>query len=160
MNCPHCNDSDTKVIDSRLQLEGQSVRRRRKCEKCEFRFTTHEKIIHQIPPIVKADGRRETFSKEKVLKGLQNACQKTKLSSSEIDDVVESLQGMLRDYPAKEVPSKLIGEYVMEKLRQLDAVAYIRFASIYWDFNDIEGFVTSLKNNETGVIGATTQTPQ
>ncbi len=67
---------------------------------------------------------------------------------------------MLRDYPAKEVPSKLIGEYVMEKLRQLDAVAYIRFASIYWDFNDIEGFVTSLKNNESGVIGATTQTPQ
>lgn len=157
MNCPHCNDSDTKVIDSRLQLEGQSVRRRRKCEKCGFRFTTHEKIIHNIPPILKADGRRETFSKEKVLKGLLNACQKTKITSSEIEDVVESLEGMLRDYSAKEVPAKLIGEYVMEKLRQLDAVAYIRFASIYWDFNDIEGFVTSLKNNETGVEGDTSR---
>lgn len=151
MNCPHCNDSETKVIDSRLQLEGQSVRRRRKCEKCGFRFTTHEKIIHQIPPIVKADGRRETFNKEKVMKGLKKACQKTNISSSEIDDVVESLEGMLRDYPAKEVPSQLIGEYVTEKLRQLDPVAYVRFASFYWDFNDIEGFVTSLKNNEVEI---------
>lgn len=151
MNCPHCSDNDTKVIDSRLQLEGQSVRRRRKCEKCGFRFTTHEKIIHQIPPIVKADGRRETFNKEKVMKGLNKACQKTNISSSEIDDVVESLEGMLRDYPAKEVPSQLIGEYVTEKLRQLDPVAYVRFASFYWDFNDIEGFVTSLKNNEDEV---------
>lgn len=148
MNCPQCSDSDTKVIDSRLQLEGQSVRRRRKCEACGFRFTTHEKIVHQIPPIVKADGRRENFNKEKVLAGLNKACEKTNISSSQIDDVVESLEGMLRDYPAKEVPSKLIGEYVTEKLRQLDAVAYVRFASFYWNFNDIEGFVTSLKNNE------------
>lgn len=151
MICPQCSDSETKVIDSRLQLEGQSVRRRRKCEKCEFRFTTHEKIVHQIPPLVKADGRRETFNKEKVLKGLKKACQKTHISSSQIDDVVESLEGMLRDYPAKEVPSKLIGEYVTEKLRQLDPVAYVRFASFYWNFNDIEGFVTSLKNNEIEV---------
>ncbi|MFT6069747.1 MAG: transcriptional repressor NrdR [Bacteriovoracaceae bacterium] len=151
MICPQCSDSETKVIDSRLQLEGQSVRRRRKCEKCEFRFTTHEKIVHQIPPLVKADGRRETFNKEKVLKGLNKACQKTDISSSQIDDVVESLEGMLRDYPAKEVPSKLIGEYVTEKLRQLDPVAYVRFASFYWNFNDIEGFVTSLKNNEIEV---------
>ncbi len=151
MICPQCSDSETKVIDSRLQLEGQSVRRRRKCEKCEFRFTTHEKIVHQIPPLVKADGRRETFNKEKVLKGLKKACQKTDISSSQIDDVVESLEGMLRDYPAKEVPSKLIGEYVTEKLRQLDPVAYVRFASFYWNFNDIEGFVTSLKNNEIEV---------
>jgi transcriptional repressor NrdR len=155
MNCPHCNDNDTKVIDSRLQMDGQSIRRRRKCEKCGFRFTTHERIVHQIPPIVKADGRRETFSKDKVTKGLRNACQKTKVTPSEIDVVVESLEGMLKDYPAKEVPSNLIGEYVMEKLRQLDPVAYIRFASIYWDFNDIEGFVTSLKNNEAGVEGVT-----
>lgn len=151
MICPQCSDSETKVIDSRLQLEGQSVRRRRKCDKCEFRFTTHEKIVHQIPPLVKADGRRETFNKEKVLKGLKKACQKTDISSSQIDDVVESLEGMLRDYPAKEVPSKLIGEYVTEKLRQLDPVAYVRFASFYWNFNDIEGFVTSLKNNEIEV---------
>lgn len=147
MQCPSCNTNDTKVIDSRLLLEGQTVRRRRKCESCDFRFTTYEKIQIQMPAVVKHDGRRENFNREKILKGLKKACQKRAVSTDELDKLIDNVEKIILENHPKEVPAEKIGDYTMTALHQLDPVSYVRFASFYWDFNDIDSFVSSLQNN-------------
>lgn len=145
MHCPGCLTPDTKVIDSRLLVEGNSVRRRRRCETCGRRFTTYERLIVQLPAVVKNDGRRESFGREKILKGLRKACQKRPLPMGEIDKLIESVEKALMDQPAKEIPSSAIGEMVMERLYRLDPVAYVRFASFYWNYDDIDSFVKGLQ---------------
>ncbi|OUR96308.1 transcriptional regulator NrdR [Halobacteriovorax marinus] len=153
MHCPICHANDTKVIDSRLMPEGVSVRRRRKCESCDNRFTTYEKIQIQMPAVVKHDGRRESYNREKILCGLKKACQKRPISTEDLDKLMERVERhMLEHYP-KEVKTHIIGELTMKELLYLDPVAYTRFASFYWDYNDIEGFVSSLLKNLTASKG-------
>ncbi len=146
MHCPKCNTTDTKVIDSRLLPEGQSIRRRRKCESCDFRFTTYERFQAQLPSVVKHDERRENYNREKILKGLKKACQKRPISSDQIDQLIDTIEKTMVDCYPKEISSSVLGELIMEKLYQLDAVSYVRFASFYWEFKDIESFVTNLQN--------------
>ncbi|PIP94672.1 MAG: transcriptional regulator NrdR [Bdellovibrio sp. CG12_big_fil_rev_8_21_14_0_65_39_13] len=148
MYCPTCHHQDTKVIDTRIFNDGLSIRRRRKCEACEKRFTTYENVELETPTIVKHDGRREAFNGEKILKGLSKACQKRPISSEDIHSIIESVKKTISEIGSKEVPSKLIGEIVMENLHHLDPVAFVRFASFYWDFKDINGFVKTLQNNK------------
>jgi len=146
MHCPKCNKTDTKVIDSRLLPEGQSIRRRRKCEQCDFRFTTYERFQAQLPAVVKHDERRENYNRDKILKGLKKACQKRPISSDQIDQLIDSVEKDMVDNFPKEISTDALGELVMEKLYQLDPVSYVRFASFYWDFKDIESFVKNLQN--------------
>jgi transcriptional repressor NrdR len=154
VHCPICQATDTKVIDSRLMPEGLSVRRRRKCESCDNRFTTYEKIQIQMPAVVKHDGRRESYNREKILSGLKKASQKRPVSTEDLDKLMDNVERfMLENYP-KEINSNVIGEKTMEELLHLDPVAYTRFASFYWDYKDIEGFVSSLLKNLTASKGA------
>jgi transcriptional repressor NrdR len=146
LHCPSCQAEDTKVIDSRALAGGLSIRRRRKCEVCEKRFTTYEHFEAEIPAIVKQDGRRESFDPEKIMKGLTKACQKRPISSDQLHQLIDSTQKTLCDRGTKEVPSSLVGEIVMDALYRLDPVSYVRFASFYWNFNDIDGFVKTLQN--------------
>lgn len=146
MLCPNCKAIDTKVIDSRLLNEGLSIRRRRKCGVCEKRFTTYESLQINIPAIVKNDGRRETFDESKLMSGLKKACQKRPISVDQIHELIASVAKQMGEMSVKEVPSEVIGEITMEKLYQLDAVAYVRFASFYWDFADIDTFVQGLQS--------------
>jgi transcriptional repressor NrdR len=146
MHCPTCNATDTKVIDSRLLPEGQSVRRRRKCESCDFRFTTYESFRAQMPAVVKHDERRENYNREKILRGLKKACQKRPISSDQIDQLIDTIEKSMVDNYPKEISSSTLGELIMEKLYQLDPVSYVRFASFYWEFKDIESFVKNLQN--------------
>lgn len=148
MHCPICHRPDTKVIDSRLLLEGDSVRRRRRCLGCEHRFTTYEKFQLQLPALIKSDGRRENFNPDKIFQGLKKACQKRPISMTQIEKVIEDVQKDLVESDSTEVPAKVVGEWVMEKLYSLDPVSYVRFASFYWNYKDIEDFVTSLQKRE------------
>lgn len=148
MHCPTCQHSDTKVIDTRILDEGLSIRRRRRCESCGKRFTTYENVEFETPSIVKHDGRREAFNEDKIMKGLTKACQKRPISSEQIYSIIDAVKKIISECGTKEVPSKLIGEIVMEKLHHLDPVAFVRFASFYWDFKDIDGFVKTLQNNK------------
>jgi len=146
MKCPFCGEMDNKVIDSRLGKEGDTIRRRRECLSCVRRFTTYE-YIEQIPlVIVKKDGRREVFSKEKVRAGMKRACEKRGVSVHVIEEFIEQLERDLRDTQEKEIPSRIVGERVMAKLHELDDVAYVRFASVYREFKDVNDFVTELKH--------------
>lgn len=149
MHCPICSATDTKVIDSRLLQEGSSVRRRRKCEACETRFTTYEKIQLQMPMVVKQDGRRENYNREKVLSGLNKACQKRPISTRQIDELIESVEKKILEVFPEEVPSDFLGEVIMKNLHKLDPVAFVRFASFYWNFDDIKEFISSLELNVT-----------
>ena len=145
MKCPYCRDNNNKVIDSRLSKDGTAIRRRRECLSCERRFTTYE-YIEEIPlMIIKKDKRREVFSREKVRSGLQRACEKREISMNVIESFVEELERDLRESEAKEIPSTIIGEKMMAILHELDKVAYVRFASVYRDFKDVNDFVTELK---------------
>ncbi len=146
MHCPSCGESDTRVIDSRLLQEGKTVRRRRKCPDCESRFTTYEKLQVQLPLIVKSDGRRETYNREKIMKGLKKACQKRPIAVEKLDLLLDDLEKFLLDADSKEMLSTTVGEYVMASLYQLDPVSYVRYGSFYWNFKDLEDFVNSLKN--------------
>lgn len=146
MQCPNCSESETKVIDSRLLTEKNSIRRRRQCLSCEFRFTTYENFTPNLPLIIKSDGRREPFEHDKIMRGLKKACQKRPISVNQLYEIINSVEKMLRETEKAEVESKLIGEKVVEDLYRLDPVSYIRFASFYWDFRDIEDFVISLKS--------------
>ncbi|PIK16446.1 transcriptional regulator NrdR [Halobacteriovorax sp. JY17] len=153
MHCPICHVTDTKVVDSRLMPEGLSVRRRRKCEGCDNRFTTYEKIQIQMPAVLKHDGRRESYNRDKILSGLKKASQKRPVSTEDLEKLMEKIERhMLEHYP-KEVPSNVVGELTMKELLHLDPVAYTRFASFYWDYKDIEGFVSSLLKNLTASKG-------
>jgi len=145
MKCPFCGELDNKVIDSRVSKDGDVIRRRRECIDCSRRFTTYEHI-EEIPiMIVKKDGRREIFSREKVRMGMQRACQKLDISMMVIDDFIDDLERDLRETGEKEIPSREVGERVMGKLHSLNDIAYVRFASVYREFKDVNDFVSELK---------------
>lgn len=146
MKCPFCGEIDNKVIDSRLSKDGGAIRRRRECIVCTRRFTTYE-YIEDIPVmIIKKDGRREEFSREKVRTGLQKACEKRNISMHVIEEFLDELERDLRETGEKEIPSNVIGEKVMGKLNEMDGVAYVRFASVYREFKDVNDFVAELKS--------------
>ena len=146
MKCPFCGEIDNKVIDSRLSKDGAVIRRRRECIICGRRFTTYENIEEIPVMIVKKDGRREIFSREKVRSGLQKACQKRDISMNVIEEFLDELERDLRETGEKEISSNKIGEKVMAKLHEIDDVAYVRFASVYREFKDVNDFVSELKN--------------
>jgi transcriptional repressor NrdR len=146
MKCPFCGAIDNKVIDSRLSKDGNAIRRRRECIVCIRRFTTYERL-EEIPiMIIKKDGRREIFSRDKVRSGIQRACEKRDVSMNIIEEFLDDLERDLRDTGEKEIPSTAIGEKVMEKLHEIDDIAYVRFASVYREFKDVNDFVSELKN--------------
>ena len=146
MKCPFCGEIDNKVIDSRMSKDGSAIRRRRECILCSRRFTTYE-YIEEIPVmIIKKDGRREVFSREKVRTGINRACQKRNISVHVIEEFLDELERDLRETGEKEIPAHVIGEKVMAKLNEIDAVAYVRFASVYREFKDVNDFVAELKS--------------
>ncbi len=141
MRCPFCGSEDTKVIDSRSFMEGFSIKRRRECIKCEKRFTTYEKI-EEIPLyVVKKDNRREKFDRNKLLRGLRNATIKRNISREDLETFVLEIEKSIQNSLRNEIPSKELGEMVMEKLLKVDEVAYVRFVSVYKEFKDIESFI-------------------
>jgi len=144
MHCPYCNNNETKVTDKR-DSEGET-RRRRECLKCEKRFTTYERIEHDIN-VVKKDGRREKYSREKLRKGIEKACEKRPITSEQIDGAVQDVEAKIfAKAKDKDIKSENIGELVMQKLKKLDKIAYIRFASVYREFADIDDFKQEIKN--------------
>lgn len=145
MRCPYCKYEDSKVIDSRSSNEGRVVRRRRECLQCERRFTTKEYVEESPLMVVKADGRREIYDQEKLRTSLRIACNKRPIPTSKIDEAVGSIEGKLRDISQDEISSLKIGEFVMSHLRHLDDVAYVRFASVYRNFQDKEEFLSELE---------------
>lgn len=146
MKCPFCGEIDNKVIDSRLSKDGNVIRRRRECLLCTRRFTTYEHI-EEIPiMIIKKDGRREVFSREKVRSGIHKACEKRNISMNAIEEFIDELERDLRETGEKEIPSHILGEKVMARLHDLDGVAYVRFASVYREFKDVNDFVSELKS--------------
>ena len=149
MKCPRCDSAKTRVVDSREGVEGRSVRRRRECESCEFRFTTFERIEDSLPMVVKKGGQRESFDRYKILSGLKKACEKRPISVLDMEDVVKSIETKLLELGDKEVSSQVIGEMVIEKLHDLDQVAYVRFASVYREFSDVSEFMDTLRQLAT-----------
>jgi transcriptional repressor NrdR len=148
MRCPKCGCQDDKVIDSRASREGATIRRRRQCIACGYRYTTYEEIERAGLVVVKRDGRREEFSKEKLLSGLRKACQKRPISPKVIEDLVEGIVNEITDKYEREVPAEFIGKLVMDALRSLDQVAYVRFASVYRRFQEATDFVHEVKKLE------------
>lgn len=146
MRCPFCNNEDTRVLDSRQAEEGTAIRRRRECDSCARRFTTFEKYEDSPLVVVKKDGRREEFSRHKLKMGLLKACEKRPISMEAIDGAVYDIEKNLRNHHEHEVSSTSVGEAVMERLFHLDEVAYIRFASVYRQFKDIQRFVEELND--------------
>jgi transcriptional repressor NrdR len=145
MRCPFCHYEDTKVLDSRPTEDGQAIRRRRECLECRRRFTSYERV-EEIPVwVVKKDGRREAFDRSKILRGLLTACEKRPISLDVLEDAVDRVERSVRDAANGEVATRVIGELVMQRLRELDEVAYVRFASVYRQFTDIEGFRQELE---------------
>ena len=145
MRCPYCKKTDDKVIDSRSSTDGTTIRRRRECLGCGRRFTTYERVEEVPLLVIKKDQRREVYDRSKVLAGIQKACEKRPVSREAQDAIVEKLEKMLDEKYEKEVPSSVIGEFVMEELAKLDQVAYVRFASVYRQFKDINHFLKELK---------------
>ncbi len=146
MKCPFCRDLENKVIDSRLSKEGDIIRRRRECLRCERRFTTYERVEEMLPMIVKKDGRREVYDRMKVIAGLKKACEKRPVSMEAIELNADRIERMLQDRGEKEVSSSVIGEAIMRALYDLDKVAYVRFASVYRSFEDVNEFMKELKD--------------
>ncbi|MBT8342974.1 MAG: transcriptional repressor NrdR [Desulfatitalea sp.] len=150
MKCPFCGEMDNKVIDSRVSKDGAVIRRRRECIDCVRRFTTYEHI-EEIPiMIVKKDGRREVFNRDKVRSGMQKACQKLDISMNTIEDFIEDLERDLRETGEKEIPSRAVGEKIMQKLHEVNDIAYVRFASVYREFKDVNDFMDELKTLLSG----------
>jgi transcriptional repressor NrdR len=146
MTCPFCGHREDKVIDSRESKEGDVIRRRRECLKCERRFTTYERSDDVPFMVVKRDGRREKFERQKVLEGLLKACQKRPVAVAKLAEVVDAVESKLSESPDREISTTAIGELVMERLKTLDKIAYVRFASVYRDFQDVEAFFTEIKD--------------
>ena len=146
MKCPFCGFREDKVIDSRESKEGDAIRRRRACLSCERRFTTYERCDEVPHMVIKKDGRREKFDRQKVLNGLLRACEKRPVSMGKLAELVNEIESALLESPDDELATTLIGETLMERLRGLDKIAYVRFASVYRDFQDVEEFLNELKN--------------
>jgi len=145
MKCPFCNHLESKVVDSRLGKDKETIRRRRECLKCQKRFTTSERAEDSLPLVVKKDGRRELFNRIKIFNGLKRACEKRPISINVIEKVVNRLESYFQEKGEREIRSSEIGEKVMEELHRLDGVAYVRFASVYRQFKDIPEFMDELK---------------
>ncbi len=148
MRCPKCSKLDDRVIDSRTSREGSTIRRRRECLTCGHRFTTYEEIEREGLVVIKRDGRREEFSKEKLLSGIRKACQKRPISPKAIEDLVERITDELTSQYDREIPGTVLGERVMDALRGLDQVAYVRFASVYRRFQEATDFVQAVRTLE------------
>ena len=145
MRCPFCSTDDTRVLDSRDSNEGAVIRRRRECEACKRRFTTYERVDELNPLVIKKDGRREGFDRDKLLMGLKKACEKRPVSVEQLETIITGIERKLQETGEKEIPSTMIGEEVMRRLPALDEVAYVRFASVYRSFRDIAEFMDELK---------------
>lgn len=145
MRCPFCQYMEDRVIDSRLSKDGDMIRRRRECSQCHRRFTTYERVEETLPLVIKKDGRREAFDRGKILAGLQKACEKRPISVSALEELVNRIEQRLQESGEREVPSREIGEQVMAELQKLDEVAYVRFASVYRSFRDINEFMNEVK---------------
>ena len=145
MKCPGCSGMENKVIDSRLNKEGDVIRRRRECLSCTDRFTTYEKLERSLPLLIKKDGRREEFNREKIISGVRKACQKRPVSTKDIEDLVDRVEQHLQDLGEKEIPAVKVGEKVIQEIYNLDDVAYVRFASVYRSFKDVNEFMVELK---------------
>ncbi|MFH1019401.1 MAG: transcriptional regulator NrdR [Desulfurivibrionaceae bacterium] len=156
MKCPYCGHLENRVVDSRLNKDFTITRRRRMCDACSRRFTTYERLEVTMPMLIKKDGRREAWDRHKVVEGLQKACEKRPVSMEQIDEFVDSLERELQDMGEREIPVKLVGERVMDGLRKLDGVAYVRFASVYRQFKDLSEFMAELK----GMLGGPEEIPK
>ncbi len=149
MRCPACHYKDTNVVDSRMNSDGTSIRRRRKCPKCEERFTTYEYVEHVPLMVVKRDGRRQPFDRTRILNGIIKACEKRPVSVDQIESLVDDIERVVRKKYDQEISSKDIGEMLMDRLSVLDEVAYVRFASVYRQFRDVNQFMSELQ----GILG-------
>lgn len=145
MKCPYCKYTESKVIDSRPTVDGESIRRRRICQKCGKRFTTYETIESRSLMVIKKDGSRQQYDREKLMRGILKACQKRPVTKAQMDDLLSNIEKELYDQLDDEVSSMTIGEMVVERLIDIDEVAYIRFASVYRDFDDVDSFMAELK---------------
>ena len=146
MKCPFCGHTENKVIDSRISKDGKAVRRRRECLGCTKRFTTYESVEDVLPMVVKPDGRREQFDRQKILTGIKKACEKRPISMEAIDKLVENIEQACQEMQAEEISSTVIGEKIMSELKNFDGVAYVRFASVYRQFRDVGEFMSELKD--------------
>lgn len=145
MKCPFCDELEDKVVDSRMAKEGEVIRRRRECLGCKRRYTTYERVEVLLPVVVKKDGRREPFDRAKILSGLKKACEKRPISTATIEAVTDRIEKHIQELGETEIESRVIGEEVMGELSQLDQVAYVRFASVYREFKDIDQFMDEIK---------------
>jgi transcriptional repressor NrdR len=146
MRCPFCNHPEDKVIDSRESKEGESIRRRRECLKCTRRFTTYERIDEIAYMVVKKDGRREKFDRQKVMQGLVKASEKRPISMGKLAEIIDDVETRLSERPDRELTTTEIGELLMDRLKTLDKIAYVRFASVYRDFQDVDAFLNELSD--------------
>jgi transcriptional repressor NrdR len=146
MKCPFCANDENKVIDSRVSKDGYAIRRRRECLSCGKRFTTYESIEEVLPVVVKKDGRRELFDRAKILSGIKKACEKRPVSVEVIEALVDGIEQACQELQLKEIPSSVVGEQVMAALHELDEVAYVRFASVYRQFRDVNEFLEELED--------------
>jgi len=144
MKCPFCGHLESSVVDSRASATGDLIRRRRSCEACQRRFTTYERVDEILPTVVKKDGRRERFDRQKLVRGLRIACNKRPVSVEQIDAIADAVERDIQDRGEREVSSSVVGEQVMARLREADEVAYVRFASVYRSFRDIDEFLAEL----------------
>ena len=144
MKCPYCNEADTKVIDSRPAEDNSSIRRRRQCERCGKRFTTYEKLETMPLMVIKKDTSREAYDRSKIEAGIIQSCHKRPVSTQQINSVIDEIENRVFNMEEKEVPTSVIGELVMDKLKELDEVAYVRFASVYREFKDVNTFMEEL----------------
>lgn len=145
MKCPYCNNDDTRVIDSRSQDDNTTIRRRRLCDKCSKRFTTYERIDMIPIVIIKSDGTRESFDKNKLLNGIMKSCNKRSVTMTQMEGIVDDIENVLINSTEKEIDSKELGTMVMDRLKDIDEVAYVRFASVYRQFKDIDTFMDELE---------------
>lgn len=145
MKCPFCDELEDKVVDSRMAKEGELIRRRRECLSCKRRYTTYERIEESLPMVVKKDGRREPYDRMKILNGIKKACEKRPISVATIEAVTDRIEKRIQEMGETEVSSRTIGEEIMKELHNLDQVAYVRFASVYREFKDIDQFMDELK---------------
>ena len=145
MKCPFCDELEDKVVDSRMAKEGEVIRRRRECLGCKRRYTTYERVDEILPVVVKKDGRRESFDRTKILAGLKKACEKRPISTATIEAVTDRIEKRVQEMGETEIESRIVGEELMKELHHLDQVAYVRFASVYREFKDIDQFMDELR---------------